>query len=355
MPQSSYPQGGLFPADGPDCGAYTASEWRGLLLSFMRAGGMVNTGAAAPPGLPTAPMFPNVGIFYVCPDRLVVTSTGNSKMSIATGAWLCDGAFGYNDTAITDAAIANPAANPRIDRVVVRQNYSGVDYTSVNVPSLIVPDNTARLCVISGAEAPGPVAPTPTQDQDRTTYWDIPLYQYEISVAGVITNLTDEREWVDAETKRFFVETNGGCDTSVPAAKVAGGDDLNGLELTDTHIVSGYGDFAVPNNYIDAASLKAVVQPLGTGFIYSYNQVYFSECGEDWSLNTDREPGAGYAQVAITDGKRECIQELDMIGVTIGDLVSCKFSRNSNDANDTIDANVQLYGWLFEYLGWGRK
>jgi len=199
--QFSFPQAGLQPADGIDCGAYTANEYKAMYIAYMRSGGMIRTGAALP-GLPATPLYPNVGVFYVCPDRLAVTSSGAAVISIATGAYICDGAFGYNDTAIVDTAVTLPAANPRIDRVVIRQNYTAADYTSVNVPALVVPANTARLCVISGAEAGAPVPLALTQDQDRLTYWDIPLFQYQIANAtGVISGLTDEREWVDAETK----------------------------------------------------------------------------------------------------------------------------------------------------------
>ena len=192
MAQYSRPQAGLSPGDGPDCGAYTANEWRTVMIGNNRSGGMIVTGAAAPPGLPATQLVPNVGVYYATPNRLAVTSPGASQISIDTGMAIVDGTDYVNDTAISAVAITNPAANPRIDRVVVRQNYSAVDYTSVNAPALVATANTARVVVISGAEAGAPVAPSLTQDEDRATYWDIPLAQYQIAVAGTITNLTDQ-------------------------------------------------------------------------------------------------------------------------------------------------------------------
>lgn len=354
MAQSSYPQAGLFPVDGPDCGSYMANEWRALLLSFMRAGGMVNTGAIAPPGLPATPMYPNVGVFYVIPDRLAVTSTGNNKVSIATGAWLCDGTFGYNDTAITDAAIVSPAANPRIDRVVVRQNYSGADYTSVNVPSLIVIDNTARLCIISGAENAVPVAPTLTQDQNRLTYWDIPLYQYQISVAGAISNITDEREWVDAETKYRFVPCVGGFNGTdgIPLWSI---ETYGGFRLLDNKSCRASGQWIVSEDVLIMTKVDAVIRPNASGNVYSKNIAAYSDCGEIANIHSDSNPGAGYAAIAVTLSERECIQPLTLPGYAVTDMISLEYYRDAIDALDTINADVILYGWRIEYLGWGRK
>lgn len=207
MTQFSRPQAGLFPADGDDCGAYTANEWAAMFMAANRSGGMVVTGAASPPGLPATAIDPNIGVYYRYLDRLVVTSPGVAQISIAVGAAIVDGRVYTNDTAIAATPIIGPAANPRIDRVVIRQNYTAVDYTSVNAPALIVDLNTARIAIISGAEAVGPAAPTLTQDEDRATYWDIPLYQYQIAVGGAITGLTDEREWADVSAFEKIDET----------------------------------------------------------------------------------------------------------------------------------------------------
>jgi len=350
MATSSYPQQGLFPADGPDCGPYTANEWRAWFLTAMRAGGMVNTGAAAPPGLPATPLYPNVGVYYVCPNRLEVTSPGASQISIDTGAGLCDGTFFYNDTAITATPITNPAGNPRIDRVVVRQNYSAVDYTSVNAPALIAQANTADLVIISGAEAGAPVAPTLTQDQDRATYWDIPLAQYQISVAGVITNLTDEREWVDAEMKLVMVQAQDGWN-------VTDGNRLDaerplGFNMVDNKETAIFAQWAAPQDFISTASVTAVIRPLATGNAMLEHASRYGACSQLWNTHNDVDL---YSAIAVTNAQRSCVKELSLTSAASNDLFSFELLRNGANVNDTINDDVTGVGFLVEYLGWGRK
>jgi len=271
MPEFSRPQPGLFPADGDDCGAYTANEWAAVLIAQNRSGGMMVTGAAAPPGLPATQLFPNVGVFYSVADRLVVSSPGASQITIGTGASIVDGRVHTNDTEHTAIAITNPGANPRIDRVVVRQNYTVADYTSVNAPALVVDFNTARICIISGAENVAPVAPTLTQDEDRATYWDIPLAQYQISVAGVITNLTDEREWVDAEIKQAWVRALGGAQGATNAYPVgqyyaAGGGEWVGplIILPDSVVGSAIGSWRIPEDFVLGSDSLLTATPVQT-------------------------------------------------------------------------------------------
>lgn len=361
MATSSYPQQGLFPGDGPDCGPYTANEWRAWLLTGQRAGGMVNTGAVAPPGLPATPLYPNIGVYYVCPNRLVVTSPGASQIAIDTGAALCDGTFFYNDTAITPIAITAPAANPRIDMVVVRQNYSGGDYTSVNAPGLVVTDNTADFAVISGAEAGAPVPPTVTQNQDRATFWDIPLYQYQISVAGAITALTDLREWVDAETKRFMVRFPVGFNHSTgPAAyfaETAMGPMLTTAEWKDAYTAGGW---AVPNNFISGLTATPILV-VGNGVNPGNARLYFSythgTCGELRTIHNATTGAVDRAILGTDTGKRLCLTDmtLSLTNAAVLDIADFTFDREGSHINDTYDDLLYAHGVLLEWLGWGRK
>ena len=191
--QKSYPWGYLL---GPDSlVGYTAKEWAAIYAALARAGGMI-----VDSGIRTLASVANIGVFYSVANRLAVTSTGSNDILVDTGAALVGGTFFRNPTAFGTANnIVSPAANPRIDRVVVRTNYSAAAYAPTNdaTGDFAVPAYTSRITIISGAEAAGPVAPSLTQDTARATYWDIPLYQYQISTLGVITALTDEREWAD--------------------------------------------------------------------------------------------------------------------------------------------------------------
>lgn len=355
MAQFSRPQPGLFPADGDDCGAYTANEWAAVLIAQNMSSGMMVTGAASPPGLPGTQVFPNVGVYYVTPNQLVVTSPGASQISIDTGAAIVDGRVYTNDTAISAVAITNPAANPRIDRVVVRQNYTAIDYTSVNAPALIVDANTARIAIISGAENVAPVAPALTQDEDRATYWDIPLAQYQIAVAGTITNLTDEREFVDAETKRLFVNVLCGYDNTGGASApiTCDGTDLR-LLLVDGNDYYGSGRFCVPNDFISGMTSTAVTSNIGAGAgnIYCSNAYSAGACGQAESTHTGT---TGLSAVATTANVQNCLQELSLASVAVDDIVLLSFDRDAANVLDTVNADVRFYGWIVDYFGWGRR
>lgn len=367
MAQHSRPQKGIRPGDGDDSGAYTADQWRATLIAHNRSGGMIVTGAAAPPGLPATQLFPNVGVFYATADRLAVTSPGASQISIATGQAIVDGTLYDNDTAIAATPITIPAGgvNSRIDRVVVRQNYTAVDYTSVNVPALIVDFNTARIAIISGAEAVGPVAPTLIQDENRSAvvgvgYWDIPLAQYEIiHTTGVISNLTDQREWVDAETKKDFAAFHSAYDATLAADIVQ--DTGKGFPMIAASNSTAYANWRVPHDYISGMECKVVVLPdsASCNVIIAHHGRY-SNCLEDWQLNYDRYVAAATAVVGIDD--HNCIAEINLDGSVAGSPASggelVHFSATREDqgspAGDTC-GTLWYMGVHIEYFGWGRR
>jgi len=354
MVQESRPQSGEAPADGVDCGAYRGDDWTSIFNVFNRAGGMIHTLTGA---LPAAQTDPNIGVFYQVANRLAVTSPGASQISIATGCSQVDGRLHINDTAITATAITNPAGNPRIDRVVVRQNYGIADYTSVNAPALIVPFNTARIAIISGAEAVGPVAPVLVQDTTSATYWDIPLAQYQIAVGGAITNLVDEREWVDAETKYAwagFHSAHNDTDGVDVVQDSTRGFPTDGANKDST----AYASWRVPQDYISGMSCKAVVIPDGNGDIRISNNARHGVCDEDYETNRSRFAEA--TVVGLVDNFRECIAETTLDGVwagaavVAGDMVQFSAVRRATNVADTL-GDVYYLGELIEYLGWGRR
>lgn len=94
-------------------------------------------------------------------------------------AWI-KGHFYKNDAEVVLAHSAADATNPRIDRVIVR-----LDWTA----------NTIALAVLSGTPAASPTAPALTQSTSR---WEISLAQVLIDAlaATIAANkVTDERSW----------------------------------------------------------------------------------------------------------------------------------------------------------------
>lgn len=98
---------------------------------------------------------------------------GTGSLSLALGYAIIEGAFLYNDSLKT-LAVATPVSYSRIDRVVIRLDYSL---------------KTVAIVLKAGTPASNPVAPTLQRDAAR---YEISLAQVKITTTGVIT-VTDER------------------------------------------------------------------------------------------------------------------------------------------------------------------
>lgn len=190
MTQFSYPWPGVAPADGVDAGPYTAAQWWERVVALLSSSGTAH-GAA----LVTDIGRENIGVLVKVGNLLAVTNPANHDIQIDTGVALVDGAVVYNDAALT-LTIPLPVANPRIDRIVIRKNYTAAQYDPAgDAGDEEVPAYTARITRLVGVENAIPVAPALTQDATRATYWDIPLAQFQLSVGGVVTGLTSETEY----------------------------------------------------------------------------------------------------------------------------------------------------------------
>jgi hypothetical protein len=300
----------------------------------------------------------NIGVYYDAGNQLEVTSPSNNRIDVDTGAWLCDGQHGYNDTAIGAAGnIVSPAANPRIDRVIVRKNFTGNTYNPGFASAAFdVPPLTARITVIHGVEAGAPVAPTLIQDTNRNPAgvfgtagtWDIPLAQYEISVGGIITNLTDEREYVDAEIKRGMAQCTAAWNTTDGTAIIA---DVvrDGIQFPDNKLCFGTVQFALPNDFIKSLTVTPVYFPLANGNVYNELDIAYGACNAAHASHTAT---AAYAATAVTSLQRSCIRETSCPLAAIGDMFTVTARRDGTDVLDTVGDFVGLIGVLYEYLGW---
>lgn len=167
MTEFSYPWAGT--ATG-DAGTYSDDQWsdawRHLLMFDRAASG------------------PIVGVL----NELEVTGV-TSPVAVATGVALVDGKI-YTNDASENVAIPTPTTNPRIDRIVLRKDWSA---------------QTVRITRIAGSEAASPSAPAITQNDGVT--WDVSLAQVHVTTGGVVT-VTDEREftWTPLSLLRFLFE-----------------------------------------------------------------------------------------------------------------------------------------------------
>lgn len=116
----------------------------------------------------------NEGVLDNIDDELAVSGT-TVAVSVATGKALVDGSL-YQSDGLVNIAIPTPVTDPRIDRIVVRKDWS---------------TQTIRVARVPGTENASPTAPALTQID--LSVWEIPLAQALITTGGIIT-VTDERE-----------------------------------------------------------------------------------------------------------------------------------------------------------------
>ena len=116
----------------------------------------------------------NEGVLNNIDNELAVTGVAGG-VSVATGKALVDGTLYQNDAAVS-VTIASPVTDPRIDRIVIRKDWS---------------TKTIRIALVAGTENAAPTAPALAQTAGDK--WEIPLAQALITTAGVIT-VTNERE-----------------------------------------------------------------------------------------------------------------------------------------------------------------
>lgn len=142
-----------------DSGPYSDDQWTDVWKSL------------------NAPTIASEGVFKSQLNDLLA-SGAVSPVSIATGRAMVDGIWYESDVAVT-IAIATPAANPRVDRIVLRKDWAL---------------QTVRLTRIAGAEAASPVPPAIVQI-DGTT-WDLPLWMVHMTTGAVMTVYADERDFI---------------------------------------------------------------------------------------------------------------------------------------------------------------
>ena len=196
MTQTSRPQADNTANGFTDSGPYSRDQW----AFRVRAAHTGDTNTA----------FARSRIRGVVPtyDHLLVVSVDGDEITVGTGAGLVYGSYLFNDAAVLFAPPAT-GANTRIDVVCLVENNTNAAVATDSVPNTwrwptvladydgnAVPAYSARLVIISGAEAAIPVAPV--LDQTNTLYC-VPLAQYTIDNTSTITALTDLREFADIE------------------------------------------------------------------------------------------------------------------------------------------------------------
>lgn len=117
--------------------------------------------------------------------------------------------------------------------------------------------------------------------------------------------------------------------------------------LKDSETSSCYGNFRVPSNFINSATMSAVLAALGTGDVYGYPNA--SYCAEGEALDTHSEWDAYYTYpIANNLLYITAPHALDAGPLALGDFVGLSFTRK-DDALDTLSAELNVLGFVVDY------
>ncbi len=132
-------------------------------------------------------------------NSLRLTTAANSFTVDAGGACV-DGFVYVNDGTVTQSVPSSAAGTTRIDRLILRANWSA---------------QTVTVNRIAGTDSGTPTIPG-IQTSSGTTY-DLPLYYFTINESGAISNVVDQR-WPTPGTTGLVYQRQGGSPTiwSVP-------------------------------------------------------------------------------------------------------------------------------------------
>lgn len=328
---------------GDDSGRYTAGEWWSAWGIQQRASGLIVPTVGA--SLRTVSIWTNIGVYYGVEDRLEVTDGGGFVADVATGAALVEGTLFYENTA---RALTMPASQTYY--VVVRKNYSAVDYTPPGYAAGdgVVPAYTCRITWVAAI----------VQDTTRVTYWDIPLATV-VTDGSEITTVTDTREWVDAELKYSFAQyaygwNSTGAAAVIPLDSIA----VRGLPMIDAANTTLWARLMAPEDKVP--NTTCIVQPViiasstASGDVVMSHRAFFSLCGESYA--TGDLSNGGTITMAVGTNKycpTELEIDLDSMGaVDPGETIISALTRTGTDGNDDLAGTIYGFGCMMTYLGW---
>ena len=152
----------------------------------------------------------NLGILASRGGELAGSIPGANQFRIASGAALVKGKW-YRNTANIDFAPANAGGgNWRRDRIVLSSTWANIN-SAARDPAIQLAQTIRLIRLINPVEN----AAAPAVTQTDGVLWEIPLYQINISDAGVVTIQSDDREFITvgtglgARTRTFFVPCHG--------------------------------------------------------------------------------------------------------------------------------------------------
>lgn len=361
MTQISRPQNGRLIDGWPDSGGYTSAQWAHI-FSVLLTQDETTQGVA----------------HYL--SSLAVTNPPGLTIRVASGAALVRGRLFANEdqddpanASNVDFTVVPPAAGSRTDRVVLVQNSTDYDYdgtpdygeSALQIPddttdyeygtSFVtasgIPPRTCRLALLLGDEDSGGAARDLTQDVSLIAgdIWMLELAHYTISSGGVISALTDVRDYVPKlppRTREVFFP-------AVPETFSAAGTvaDLRGVSLLRNATVSATCYGMVPLDFVSNPKLVAVLCKPASATApdaKAYMQGYYSLASDGDTF----APPSSIPPFLVSETTLNTIyyQDLDFGSVpTPGDSLSVSIARIFDHPSDTSDQNFYMRGVIFRY------
>jgi len=294
-------------------------------------------------------------------NRLAVTNPAGVTIQVDTGAGYCGGSM-MDVTAAVTFTPNTPGIASRTDKVVMVENNTNAAYDGAL--SGVILDFPTDLTDYSGVASVPPYACRPailrgdavtgaaTALIQSANYWMIELARFNITNVPAVNTLTDNRDYVDAETKYLWVQPEYGYNTTdgTDVTPLLHAPSYSAYELIDTKLAGCYAHFIVPADFIEGMTAYAVFLGVaGAPNIYLNHAYLSAACGET---------PAGVSTLAaytMANGASiyNCLAPLAFAATVEGDdMVSILATRDATNVLDTVDASTYFIGWRIEYFGW---
>jgi hypothetical protein len=119
-----------------------------------------------------------------------------------------------------------------------------------------------------------------------------------------------------------------------------------GLILPNGNNTITVGFFAVPSDFVSGMTVSPIVNPEGTGNLAYELNIFYGAIGESGSTHSTM---IALTTTACTDGLLKAVPAASLSSAALGDFARVMFRRLALEPSDTIEAAVNLYGYLVTY------
>ena len=262
--------------------------------------------------------------FGIVTGGAVTTSSGITVAvaAIAANDYVIAGAV--QTTAYAGGTVALSAAdatNPRIDMITI--------------------DTSGTVGKVDGTAAATPFPPD--IGDTKIALAEIIMVANETSLAA--GDIIDKRQVIPPYV--IWVQPHGISASNATLASIADAPYTGALLGTAAADGTAYMVVPVPTNFQGLRAAKIVGIPNGTGNMHYIVATSFAASGESASANTD---SISTTLVAVTDNQLLAIDiSAAFTGIAAGDFVGVNFTRDGDNAADTI-TDFSVFGLLFEYF-----